>query len=97
MSVVALRPVEDSDLDLLFDQRRDPESVRMAAFTAESPNDRSAFDAHLARVRDSPGITRRQHRQFQARTGYSGSRPRGGGSTPARRSAWATKLPLALV
>ena len=40
MSVVALRPVEDSDLDALFDQMRDPESVLMAAFTAEDPDDR---------------------------------------------------------
>jgi hypothetical protein len=27
---VALRPVDDSDLDALFEQMRDPESVRMA-------------------------------------------------------------------
>ena len=56
---VALRPVEDADLDALFDQMRDPEAVRMAAFTAEDPDDRAAFDAHLARVRNSPGITLR--------------------------------------
>ena len=31
--VIALRPVADSDLGPLFDQMRDPESVRMAAFT----------------------------------------------------------------
>jgi RimJ/RimL family protein N-acetyltransferase len=59
MSVVALRPVEDGDLDALFDQMRDPESVRMAAFTADDPDDRDAFDAHMARVRNSPGITMR--------------------------------------
>ena len=41
---VALRPVEDADLDALFDQRRDPEAVRMAAFTAEDPDDRAASD-----------------------------------------------------
>ncbi len=29
---------------------RDPESVHMAAFTAEDPSDRSAFDAHMAAV-----------------------------------------------
>lgn len=58
-AVVALRPVEDSDLDALFDQMRDPESVRMAAFTARNPDDRSAFDAHMARVRSSPDITLR--------------------------------------
>ena len=59
MSVVALRPVEDSDLDALFDQMRDPASVLMAAFTAEDPDDRDAFDAHMAMVRSSPGITLR--------------------------------------
>jgi hypothetical protein len=30
---VTLRPIDDSDLDALFDQMRDPESVQMAAFT----------------------------------------------------------------
>jgi RimJ/RimL family protein N-acetyltransferase len=58
-AVVALRPVEDADLDELFDQMRDPESVWMAAFTAENPDDRNAFDAHMARVRGSPDITLR--------------------------------------
>jgi RimJ/RimL family protein N-acetyltransferase len=51
---VALRPVDDSDLDALFEQMRDPESVRMAAFTAENPDDRTAFDVHMAKVRASP-------------------------------------------
>jgi RimJ/RimL family protein N-acetyltransferase len=48
---VALRPVEDSDLDALFDQMRDPESVQMAAFTAKDPDDRAAFDSHMSKVR----------------------------------------------
>ena len=59
MSDVALRPVEDRDLDALFEQMRDPEAVRMAAFTPEDPSDRAAFDAHQARVRTAPGITHR--------------------------------------
>ena len=59
MPDVALRLVEDGDLDALFEQQRDPEAVRMAAFTPEDPNDRSAFDAHMARVRTAPGITHR--------------------------------------
>ncbi len=59
MSVVALRPVEDSDLDAVFRQMRDRDSVRMAAFTAEDPDDRDRFDAHLARVRASPDVTLR--------------------------------------
>ena len=49
----------DSDLGPLFHQMRDPESVRMAAFTPDDPNDRTAFDAHMATVRSSPGITLR--------------------------------------
>ena len=50
-STIALREVEDADLDILFDQMRDPEAVHMAAFTAKDPNDRAAFDAHMERVR----------------------------------------------
>lgn len=59
MAEVALRPVEDADLDALFDQMRDPESVRMAAFTAKDPDDRAAFDAHMAKVRSAPDATLR--------------------------------------
>jgi len=59
MPVIALRPLEDADLDALFDHRRDPEAVWMAAFTAGDPDDRHAFDAHMARVRSSPDITLR--------------------------------------
>jgi RimJ/RimL family protein N-acetyltransferase len=56
---VALRPIDDSDLDALFEQMRDPESVRMAAFTAKDPDDRAAFDIHMAKVRSAPeNITR---------------------------------------
>jgi RimJ/RimL family protein N-acetyltransferase len=53
MSQFALRPVEASDLDAIFEQMRDQESVRMAAFTAEDPNERSAFDAHMAKIMSS--------------------------------------------
>jgi RimJ/RimL family protein N-acetyltransferase len=56
---VALRPIYDSDLDALFDQMRDPESVWMAAFTAQDPNDRIAFDLHMSQVRTSPEVTMR--------------------------------------
>ncbi|MET7280327.1 GNAT family N-acetyltransferase [Kribbella sp. NPDC005582] len=57
MAEVALREVEDADLDALFEQMRDPESVRMAAFTARDPNDRAAFDAHIARLRSDPDLS----------------------------------------
>lgn len=54
---VALRPIDDGDLDALFGQMRDPESVRMAAFTGPDPDDRAAFDAHMAKVRAAPDVT----------------------------------------
>ena len=54
MAQLALRPVEAGDLDAIFEQMRDPESVRMAAFTARDPNDRSAFNAHMAKIKSSP-------------------------------------------
>jgi RimJ/RimL family protein N-acetyltransferase len=56
---VALRSVEDADLDALFDAMRDPESVHMAAFTAKDPDDREAFDAHMSKVRAAHGNTLR--------------------------------------
>ena len=59
MAIVALRDIEETDMDALFDQMRDPESVRMAAFTARDPDDRAAFDAHQRKMRDTPEILRR--------------------------------------
>ena len=56
---MALRQVEDSDLDAVFEQMRDPVSVQMAAFTTEDPNDRAAFDSHMARVLTSPDVIHR--------------------------------------
>jgi RimJ/RimL family protein N-acetyltransferase len=56
---VVLREIEEGDLDGLFEQMRDPESVRMAAFVSWDPNDREAFDAHMARVRSAPGTRNR--------------------------------------
>ncbi|MEO7260669.1 MAG: GNAT family N-acetyltransferase [Jatrophihabitantaceae bacterium] len=56
---VALRSLNESDLDALFRQVSDPESVRMAAFTPEDPDDRQRFDAHMSRVMKSPENTNR--------------------------------------
>jgi RimJ/RimL family protein N-acetyltransferase len=56
---LALRPIDDSDVDALFNQMRDPESVQMAAFTAKDPNDREAFDKHMSKLKTSPDITLR--------------------------------------
>ena len=56
---VILGPVHESDLDALFRQWSDPESVRMAAFTPENSDDRQRFDAHMVRVMESPENTLR--------------------------------------
>ncbi|MBL3667307.1 GNAT family N-acetyltransferase [Streptomyces sp. M2CJ-2] len=53
---IALRAVHDSDLPVFYRQSNDPESLRMAAFTAEDPADRDAFEAHWARIRTSPDV-----------------------------------------
>ncbi|THV29036.1 GNAT family N-acetyltransferase [Glycomyces paridis] len=59
MAAIALRPIDQADLDVLFNLMRDPESVRMAAFTAKDPDDRAAFDAHMAKVLAAPDVTMR--------------------------------------
>ncbi|MGV9457234.1 GNAT family N-acetyltransferase [Streptomyces sp. NPDC003635] len=51
---VMLREVRDADLPVYFAQMNDPESIRMAAFTAEDPSDRARFEAHWARNRQNP-------------------------------------------
>jgi RimJ/RimL family protein N-acetyltransferase len=56
---VSLRPLVDADLDAIYEQMRDPESVRMAAFTAEDPADRQAFLVHMSRIRDDPSCVQR--------------------------------------
>src|SRR5439155_131044 len=54
---VRLRLVEDKDLPIFFEQQRDPDAVRMAAFTHKDPADRRAFNAHWAKIRGDPRIT----------------------------------------
>ena len=56
---VSLRGVETADLDAVFEFERDPESVRMAAFTAADPDDRVAFDAHWAKILANPTVVAR--------------------------------------
>jgi hypothetical protein len=56
---VTLRPIDDSDLDALFDQMRDPESVQVAAFTAKDRNDRETFDSRMVKSRTAPDVTMR--------------------------------------
>ncbi|WP_325049637.1 GNAT family N-acetyltransferase [Lentzea atacamensis] len=56
---MTLRELEDSDLDTVFEMMRDPESAWMAAFTAEDPDDREAFDAHMRKIRARTDVTNR--------------------------------------
>ena len=56
---ITLRSVKELDLDVIFEQMRDPVSVQMAAFTTEDPNDRTAFNSHMARVLNSPDVKHR--------------------------------------
>ncbi|MFI5938301.1 GNAT family N-acetyltransferase [Actinoplanes sp. NPDC051494] len=59
MPEIGLRAVHADDLDTIFDQMRDPVAVRMAAFTADDPDDRAEFDAHQHRLDTWPGLVRR--------------------------------------
>src|SRR5688572_6149538 len=56
---VSLRPIQDGDLDAIYEQGTDPESIRMAAFTAEDPTDRAAFLARMSRLRADPSVSNR--------------------------------------
>lgn len=56
---LALRPLREADLDAMFEQMRDPEAVRMAAFVHRDPDDRQLFEAHIARVTSTAGVTHR--------------------------------------
>ncbi len=57
LMAITLRAFADSDLDTLFEWESDPRAVEMAAFTRANPSDRSAFEAHYARVRSDPSNT----------------------------------------
>jgi RimJ/RimL family protein N-acetyltransferase len=56
---VTLRPLEDRDLDTLYQQVTDPESIRMAAFTAEDQTDRRAFLERTSRLRADTSVSHR--------------------------------------
>ena len=56
---VSLRPLDDRDLDAIFQQVTDPESIRMAAFTAEDQTDRRAFLNRMSRLRTDTSVSYR--------------------------------------
>ena len=50
MTTITLRDVIPDDLEIFFRYEQEPEAVQMAAFTAKDPSDRTAFDAHWAKI-----------------------------------------------
>lgn len=56
MAHIDLRPIDDDDLDAVFEMMRDPDGVEAAAFTSADPHDRGAFDAWIARQRAAPDV-----------------------------------------
>ena len=78
---VSLRPLEDRDLDTIYQQVTDPESIRMAAFTAEDQTDRRAFLDRMSRLRaDTASRT-----ESSISTGQSPERSGPSGSTMSSR------------
>ena len=58
-SDVMLRDVSERDLEIFFEQQRDPAANHMAAFTAKDPADRMAFTAKWAKILGDDSITKR--------------------------------------
>jgi RimJ/RimL family protein N-acetyltransferase len=65
-----LRLFEPRDADAIFEWMRDPEAIALAAFTAENPDDRGAFDAWLARNIANPSVV---HRMIEGDGGTVGT------------------------
>ena len=56
---LVLREIEDRDLGVLFEHARDPDAIRMAAFTSPDFDDRTAFERRWARLRSDSSTTNR--------------------------------------
>lgn len=56
MNHIELRDLDDDDLDAIFEMMRDREGIAMAAFTAEDPADRGAFDEWITRQRGNSDV-----------------------------------------
>jgi len=54
-----LRPVDPDDLETLFEQQRDAEAHRMAAFTSREPDDRDGYLGWWGRVLRMDGVIAR--------------------------------------
>jgi RimJ/RimL family protein N-acetyltransferase len=58
LNAVALRAVQESDLDTFFVQQTDQDAIQIAAFAADDPGDRAAFNARWRLILDSEAITK---------------------------------------
>ena len=56
MGHIELRGLEDDDVDAVFEMLRDADAVAMAAFAADHPDDREAFDAWIAGERAAADV-----------------------------------------
>lgn len=56
---VTLREIDAYDLDIFFSHLADPDAIEMAAFTAEDPNDRNAFNSHWERLMKNESIIKK--------------------------------------
>lgn len=54
---VVLREVTQTDLPVFFEHQQEPTAVHMAAFTAEDPADKDAFEAHWTRILSDDTVT----------------------------------------
>ena len=73
MGHLELRHPDDEDLDAVFEMMRDPAAVELAAFTADDPDDRDAFDRWIARIRGDDDVTYRIVTEDGAFAGAVGS------------------------
>lgn len=58
-STIQIRPIEPPDLDAFFDHLQHPPAQQMAAFIHEDPSDRTAHDAHWARLLENDSVCKR--------------------------------------
>jgi RimJ/RimL family protein N-acetyltransferase len=70
---IELRDLDEDDLDAVYEMMRDREAVAMAAFTADDPDDRAAFDAWMSRIRASDDVRYRVITEDGAFAGAVGS------------------------
>jgi RimJ/RimL family protein N-acetyltransferase len=59
LTATCLRQLSEADFPTLFEQMRDPEAVRVAAFTSKDPSDRAAFERYWKKLLADPTVLAR--------------------------------------